>query len=106
MGGKSAQKNANVLYKGRDENPVVCLQITAQGGLKLPDGSITEPKLVGRLYFELRNDIAPVCCANFLGLVSNLKGYGRDGTPYRYEGTKIHRIVRDGLFQGGDLLGR
>lgn len=45
-----------------------------------------------------------MACANFLGLITNIKGYGRDGTPYRYKGTRIHRIVRDVLFQAGDLL--
>ena len=60
MAGKTAPKNANVLYKGREENPVVFLEVTAQGGLKLPTGAVTEPKVLGRLYFELRNDIAPV----------------------------------------------
>lgn len=60
MAGKTAPKNANVLYRGREENPVVYMEVAAQGGLKLPTGAITEPKSLGRLYFELRNDIAPV----------------------------------------------
>lgn len=60
MAGKTAPKNANVLYRGREENPVVVMEVTAQGGLKLPTGAITQPKKLGNLYFELRNDIAPV----------------------------------------------
>lgn len=104
MAGKTAASNPNVLHRGREENPVVFLEISTRGGLKLPMGGLTQPKLLGKLYIELRQDIAPACCVNFLSLVTGVKGYGKDGTPYRYKGTRLHRIIRDHLFQAGDLL--
>lgn len=52
----------------RSENPVIFLEIGTCGGTTLIDGSISRPRTFGRLYFELRNDMVPVACANFLGL--------------------------------------
>ncbi len=72
MAGKTAPNNPNVLQRGREENPVVYLDITANGGLALPFGGVTQPRLLGRLYIELRQDIAPRCCANFLGLIISI----------------------------------
>ena len=51
----------------REENPVVFLEISTLGGTKLMDGTITQPRALGRLYFELRNDFVPVACSNFMG---------------------------------------
>ena len=88
----------------RKENPVVFIEIMAAGGRRLRDGSITLPENLGRLYFELRNDIAPVACANFLGLITGKNGYGRDGVCYHFKGVRIHRVIRNLYFQSGDLL--
>ena len=49
-------------------------------------GNITPPQDLGKLYFELRYDIAPVCCANFEGLITGMKGVGKDGVKYHYKG--------------------
>jgi peptidylprolyl isomerase len=104
--GKTAHKNNNATAsQAREENPVVFMDVSSRGGVRLPSGVVTEPRYLGRLYFELRRDIAPVACANFMGLIVGHKGYAKDGTPYKYKGTKLHRIVKDVLFQGGDLLG-
>lgn len=88
----------------RSANPIVYLEIAALGGRKLKTGEITKQTLLGRLYFELRRDLLPVACANFLELCSGSRGYGEDGVNYHYKGTRIHRIVKDQFFQGGDLL--
>jgi cyclophilin family peptidyl-prolyl cis-trans isomerase len=104
--GKSTQKNNDgFAQQAREENPVVFMDFSSRGGVRLPSGVVTVPRYLGRLYFELRRDIAPVACANFMGLIVGHKGYAKDGTPYKYKGTKVHRIVKDVLFQGGDLLG-
>ena len=89
----------------RDSNPVVFIEITAGGGVRQLDGLMTLPRVLGRLFFELRNDIAPVCSANFLMLIKGGLGVSlKDSVRYHYKGTKIHRVVKDKLLQGGDLL--
>mmetsp|Transcript_16977 Transcript_16977/g.24598 ORF Transcript_16977/g.24598 Transcript_16977/m.24598 type:complete len:212 (+) Transcript_16977:58-693(+) len=88
----------------REENPVIFMDISANGGRLNKDGSISQPQLLGRLHFELRCDLIPVVCANFLSLIKGDKGHGRDGILYHYKGVRIHRIVRSRLFQSGDLL--
>ena len=88
----------------RKDNPVVYLDIMTAGGRKLLDGTTTLPDLVGRLYFELRKDLVPVCVSNFVDLITGKHGVGRDGVCYHYQGNRIHRIVKNFLFQAGDLL--
>jgi cyclophilin family peptidyl-prolyl cis-trans isomerase len=56
------------------------------------------------LYIELRKDLLPVAANNFLQLCEGGLGVGDDGVRYHYRGTKIHRIIKDRFFQGGDLL--
>jgi cyclophilin family peptidyl-prolyl cis-trans isomerase len=88
----------------REENPVVYLDITAGGGIKLLTGKISQPQLLGRMHFELRRDLVPIACSNFLALITGVRGIGDDGVPYRYKGTKIFRVTSDLTFVGGDLL--
>ena len=57
-----------------------------------------DPSIIGRLYFELRQDIVPLACINFLQLVL---GVG----DYKYKGTTLHRVAMNSLIQGGDLQG-
>jgi hypothetical protein len=89
----------------RSENPVIFLEFAAMGGRTLKNGKISAPSILGKLHFELRRDLLPVTCSNFVTLCTGITGYGHDGVNYHYKGTKIHRIVRDQFFQGGDLLG-
>jgi hypothetical protein len=90
----------------REDNSVIYIDISTEGGRKLHTGAITKPHLIGRLYFELRCDLVPLATTNFLALIANSKGYGSDGVKYAYKGTKFHRIVKNLLIQGGDLLGQ
>eukprot|EP01041_Mallomonas_annulata_P005799 gene5799-11703_t len=93
--------------RAREDNPIVYFDIRANGGFKNTiTGKISEPRIVGRIYFELRHDLVPKTCSNFLMLISGARGIGLDGIHYTYKGTKIHRVVSDFLFQGGDLLGQ
>ncbi len=50
---------------------------------------------VGNLELNLRPDIAPKTCENFIGLVN--KGY--------YNNIIFHRIIKDFMIQGGDPTG-
>jgi cyclophilin family peptidyl-prolyl cis-trans isomerase len=88
----------------RTVNPVVFLEIAAMGGQTLKSGEKTKPSLLGRLYIELRKDLLPVACANFLALIEGTVGVGNDGVRYHYKGVKLHRILKDTYFQTGDLL--
>eukprot|EP01035_Chromulina_nebulosa_P016950 gene16950-22442_t len=82
--------------KSRTENPVIYFEITSSGGRKLYDGSITSPKSLGRLYFELRADLVPVACNNFLALVRGHLGYGRDGDLLDEKGNCSRSIYNNG----------
>lgn len=48
--------------------------------------------------------MVPVACANFLSLIKGELGQGIDGVKYHYKGIRLHRIVRNRMFQSGDLL--
>ncbi|GIL69630.1 hypothetical protein Vretimale_10286 [Volvox reticuliferus] len=51
---------------------------------------------LGTVVLELYTDIAPETCANFLRLVR--------GGQHSYEDTPIHRVVKSGWIQGGDVV--
>ena len=71
----------------RDENPVVFMEITTSGGSQRLKGGLTQPTTLGRLYFELRNDLVPMACMNFMTLITGVNGVGlRDGVRYHYLG--------------------
>lgn len=53
----------------RKDNPVVFLELATAGGRSVGNGAVTAPQNLGRLYFELRKDLLPVACQNFLALV-------------------------------------
>lgn len=88
----------------RDENPIIFFEFHSSGGRSLRDGTITPPQNLGKLYFELRKDLLPVSCMNFVYLVTGKKGYGSDGVCYHFKGIRVHRIIKNVLFQSGDLL--
>lgn len=48
-------------------------------------------KELGRVTFELYNDVVPKTAENFRTLCSGEKGFG-------YKGTKFHRIIKSLLF--------
>ncbi|GLI62619.1 hypothetical protein VaNZ11_005283 [Volvox africanus] len=51
---------------------------------------------LGTVVLELFTDIAPATCANFLRLVR--------GGQHSYADTPIHRVVKSGWIQGGDVV--
>ncbi|KAJ1442095.1 hypothetical protein B484DRAFT_390304, partial [Ochromonadaceae sp. CCMP2298] len=87
----------------RGENSVVYFEISSLGGRRLRDRTYSQPQVLGLLHIELRADIVPVAAANFLSLSAGTKGVGGDGVRYHYKGARLHRIVKDQLFQSGDL---
>ena len=102
----------------REDNSVVFLEISESGHTK---DTTEKATVLGRLYFELRQDIAPLACENFLQLVvggnyssstgeksrsiaenNSTNAYAKEhsGFDYHLKGTFLHRIVKDVLCQG------
>eukprot|EP00928_Gymnodinium_smaydae_P004215 TRINITY_DN11462_c0_g1_i1.p1 TRINITY_DN11462_c0_g1~~TRINITY_DN11462_c0_g1_i1.p1 ORF type:complete len:284 (-),score=78.67 TRINITY_DN11462_c0_g1_i1:313-1164(-) len=57
-----------------------------------------------RLTFELWPDVAPLAVQNFLSLCTGNKGMGKSGRPLHYKGCPLHRLLKDFIIQGGDIL--
>eukprot|EP00929_Paragymnodinium_shiwhaense_P017175 TRINITY_DN126177_c0_g1_i1.p1 TRINITY_DN126177_c0_g1~~TRINITY_DN126177_c0_g1_i1.p1 ORF type:complete len:290 (-),score=72.95 TRINITY_DN126177_c0_g1_i1:71-940(-) len=57
-----------------------------------------------RVTFELWPDVAPLAVQNFISLCTGHKGVGGGGRPLHYKGCNVHRIVKDFIVQGGDIL--
>merc|ERR1719420_1531941 len=58
---------------------------------------------MGKIVFELYNDITPKTCENFKCLCTGEKGRGRSGKNLHFEGSKFHRIIPGFMIQGGDF---
>lgn len=58
----------------------------------------------GRIVFNLYKDKCPKTCENFRCLCTGERGLSNvTKVPLHYKGSKIHRIVRDFIVQGGDI---
>eukprot|EP01006_Ploeotia_vitrea_P066547 TRINITY_DN95191_c0_g1_i1.p1 TRINITY_DN95191_c0_g1~~TRINITY_DN95191_c0_g1_i1.p1 ORF type:complete len:194 (-),score=9.98 TRINITY_DN95191_c0_g1_i1:122-646(-) len=57
---------------------------------------------VGRLVFELFDELVPKAAENFRALCTGEKGTHENGTVLAYKGSKLHRIVGNTLY-GGDI---
>lgn len=51
---------------------------------------------------QLYDDICPKTCENFKRLC---EGVEKEGKIYQYKNTPIHRVVKNGWIQGGDIFG-
>lgn len=59
---------------------------------------------IGRIVFELFNDVAPKTAENFRALCTGEKGNGQaTGKPLYYKNVIFHRVVKDFMIQSGDF---
>lgn len=78
--------------KGTTKNPIVFLDV-----------AISDERL-GRIVIELFKDKVPLTAENFRALCTGEKGLGRNNKPLHYKGTFFHKLVRQLMVQGGDIV--
>eukprot|EP00948_MAST-09A_sp_MAST-9A-sp1_P001911 g1911.t1 len=61
-------------------------------------------KYVGKVVFELRQDIAPKCAENFRSLCTGWKGPGKRAEKLHFKGSKMTKIIPGCVIQGGDII--
>ncbi|KAI9860450.1 MAG: peptidyl-prolyl cis-trans isomerase cpr6 [Trichoglossum hirsutum] len=66
------------------------------------DVQLGQQKL-GRVSFELYNDVVPKTAENFRALCTGEKGVGKTGKPLHYKGSGFHRVIKGFMIQGGDF---
>lgn len=59
--------------------------------------------LVGRMVFELYDDLCPKSAENFRCLCTGEKGETSSGAKLHYKNTLIHRVIKGFMVQGGDF---
>ncbi|KAL3130719.1 hypothetical protein ABBQ38_000068 [Trebouxia sp. C0009 RCD-2024] len=80
-----------------EANPLVYFDVAISGG---PTGTVD----LGRVIFELYNDIAPKTAENFRQLCTGEAGTGKvTGLPLQFKGSPFHRIIKGFMIQGGDF---
>jgi len=58
----------------------------------------------GTLLIELFSDVAPKTCANFCAFIKGHAAPGSSAAPQTYASCPVHRVVKDGWVQSGDVV--
>lgn len=74
----------------KQANPVVFFDISIGG------------QEMGRMKMELFADIVPKTAENFRQMCTG--EFRKDGIPFGYKGCTFHRVIKDFMIQGGDIL--
>ena len=64
---------------------------------------VADGKNLGKLKFELFNDVVPKTAENFRALCTGEKGLSKSGKKLHYKGSSFHRIIPQFMAQGGDF---
>eukprot|EP00802_Teleaulax_amphioxeia_P022756 Tamp_23237.p1 GENE.Tamp_23237~~Tamp_23237.p1 ORF type:complete len:268 (+),score=80.75 Tamp_23237:134-937(+) len=62
-----------------------------------------EGEKLGRVKFQLFNDVVPKTAENFRALCTGEKGVGKAGKPLHFKGSIFHRVIPGFMCQGGDF---
>ena len=58
---------------------------------------------LGRVRFQLFNDVVPKTAENFRALCTGEKGLGKAGKPLHFKDSVFHRVIPGFMCQGGDF---
>lgn len=67
-------------------------------------GRICLKKPPERITFELWPEVSPLAVTNFLALCTGCKGKGTGGRELHYKACHMHRLIKEFIIQGGDIL--